>query len=698
MGIPVVVKASGGLPVTVATSGYGTPMEVATNGYGIAITQVASGGLPVVGVTFGPSIGLSNYTVYENAAVNTVVGTLSVVGVTGTPTYTLTDSAGAKFNISGSSLRTNAILDYETAASYNVTVSVSGVAPAVTATNFTIVVLDVTAAAPVAPVLLLTSDASDNTPDFTLSGDLALGDTVRLQYATASDFTGASAVTNTVDAGEDATNTLSLVTGALADGTWYFRARVERPDAVISDWSNTESVTLAVPTYVGPNDIVTGWAVWYGLRAFSAATIGNALIRVRRADAAEQDIVSASNGILNVADSFFNGSTPYEIVKFYDQAGTGKHLDALLSGTTYPRLNLNDKGTLPCIFSFRYNPPNSATLVHYTVANLSQPYSASCVVRLVATFGAPAITAYGDHPALMAFASTAGNVEIFGGTAQPAVSGAPIGVTHSIQGLFNNTASKICINGTSTTVSIADTRASGTVYTLFPIAGVYAKIWEGGWCAGDISSSFAALSANQHAVWNLLEVLPTTWDPVTDIGLLVLSGGNLVTTLTNSGPFHNVLGTNNAATGKYYFEVHVDTAISGQPMFIGIANSSLIGGGDPLGIGTNNGIGWDTAGNIWLNGSATGVGTPAAINDTICIAVDLGAKVFWGRKNAGDWNNVAGDNPATATGGVSFATMNAGPYFPCISLGNIPSGTVAGTANFGSTAYAQTKPSGFSNW
>jgi hypothetical protein len=42
--------------------------------------------------------------------VNTVIGTLSVVGGTGSYTYTLTSNPGALFNISGSSLRVNAAL------------------------------------------------------------------------------------------------------------------------------------------------------------------------------------------------------------------------------------------------------------------------------------------------------------------------------------------------------------------------------------------------------------------------------------------------------------------------------------------------------------------------------------------------------------------------------------------------------------
>jgi len=49
MGWPVVTVASGGIPVTTATNGYGTPITEAANGLGIAVTFVASGGLPVVG-------------------------------------------------------------------------------------------------------------------------------------------------------------------------------------------------------------------------------------------------------------------------------------------------------------------------------------------------------------------------------------------------------------------------------------------------------------------------------------------------------------------------------------------------------------------------------------------------------------------------------------------------------------------------
>ena len=71
---------------------------------------------------------------------------------------------------------------------------------------------------------------------------------MRFQYSTSAVFSGASEITNAIDAGEDAANSISFATGALANNTWYFRARIERPGAEvgISGWSNTETVTISV--------------------------------------------------------------------------------------------------------------------------------------------------------------------------------------------------------------------------------------------------------------------------------------------------------------------------------------------------------------------------------------------------------------------------------------------------------------------
>jgi hypothetical protein len=53
----------------------------------------------------GGTINLSGSTFPANSSLNTVIGTLSVVGGTGVYTYSLTSNPGTLFNISGSSLR-----------------------------------------------------------------------------------------------------------------------------------------------------------------------------------------------------------------------------------------------------------------------------------------------------------------------------------------------------------------------------------------------------------------------------------------------------------------------------------------------------------------------------------------------------------------------------------------------------------------
>jgi hypothetical protein len=86
---------------------------------------------------------LTGSAVSELASIGTVVGTLSVVGVTGTPAFHLIDNAGGRFEIVGSTIKTLMTFDYETAQSHNITVDVSGVVPAPVPEVFTIAVLDV---------------------------------------------------------------------------------------------------------------------------------------------------------------------------------------------------------------------------------------------------------------------------------------------------------------------------------------------------------------------------------------------------------------------------------------------------------------------------------------------------------------------------------------------------------------------------
>ena len=88
---------------------------------------------------------LSNSSVAENSAANTVVGALSALDPDAgdTATFTLTDNAGGLFAISGGNLVTTAPLDYEQAASHQVTVRATDAGGLTHDTVFTIATTNV---------------------------------------------------------------------------------------------------------------------------------------------------------------------------------------------------------------------------------------------------------------------------------------------------------------------------------------------------------------------------------------------------------------------------------------------------------------------------------------------------------------------------------------------------------------------------
>ena len=91
----------------------------------------------------GVMIELSGATVPESAPIGTNIGVFSIANVTGTAMFTLEDDAGGKFKIVGDILQVAAPLDFETASSHVITVSVTGVTPDPPSRSFVILVQDV---------------------------------------------------------------------------------------------------------------------------------------------------------------------------------------------------------------------------------------------------------------------------------------------------------------------------------------------------------------------------------------------------------------------------------------------------------------------------------------------------------------------------------------------------------------------------
>ena len=102
------------------------------NSYSLTVRSTDAGGLQtqatfginIANVSEAPTdIALSANTINENAAVNTVIGTLSATAPTlQSVSYSLVGGDVSSFNISGSQLRSSASFDFETKSSYSITV------------------------------------------------------------------------------------------------------------------------------------------------------------------------------------------------------------------------------------------------------------------------------------------------------------------------------------------------------------------------------------------------------------------------------------------------------------------------------------------------------------------------------------------------------------------------------------------------
>lgn len=186
-------------------------------------------------------------------------------------------------------------------------------------------------------------------------------------------------------------------------------------------------------------------------------------------------------------------------------------------------------------------------------------------------------------------------------------------------------------------------------------------------------------------------VATTAFDPAKTGADLALTNSNLTVTKSNSG-FNNALAVGSASTALVYFELHLDIA-DATFSEIGFAPSSI---SHTTFIGNTGGFGVDQTGAARINGGAGPTIGSWGLNDTVSLALDTTHSKVWVRVNANGWNNdiLANQNPANNTGGINIAALT-GPFFAGAALFTALS---KWTANFGATAYAQTPPSGYSNW
>jgi hypothetical protein len=188
-----------------------------------------------------PSIQFTAGTVLESASVGDDVGTATVPGTTGTPSYSLTDDAGGLFSINSSSglVEVADALDYETATSHNITIAVSGVTPSVSNRTFAIAVTNVV------------EDSTPSAFSFVDITDAALSTVYTSNTITVAGMEPQASVAVTITGGEYSKNggtyTSSAGTAAVGD---QFAVRAT------SSGSNSTAVNVAL-TIGGVSDTYT---------------------------------------------------------------------------------------------------------------------------------------------------------------------------------------------------------------------------------------------------------------------------------------------------------------------------------------------------------------------------------------------------------------------------------------------------------
>lgn len=129
---------------------------------------------------------------------------------------------------------------------------------------------------------------------------------------------------------------------------------------------------------------------------------------------------------------------------------------------------------------------------------------------------------------------------------------------------------------------------------------------------------------------------------------------------------------------------------AGSNWHVGFANATL-----PLGtlLGTtNDGVDANATQNTRINNGNIGQWGLAYLGCCVGWAFDPVGKLIWVSLNGGNWNNSATANPSTGVGGISVATINAGPYFPTFSAASSGAAVVG---RFGTGDMAYPIPTGF---
>lgn len=237
---------------------------------------------------------------------------------------------------------------------------------------------------------------------------------------------------------------------------------------------------------------------------------------------------------------------------------------------------------------------------------------------------------------------------------------------------------------------------------------VYAKLTDKGFIAlprttaSPVIGTTATLKQKQVIDASLAIIGSDTFNAADQTTTITLSNGNLTATCNTATAEPQVRSRTGRATGKIHVEFTLTNHLVAATENIGFglaapthSFANYLGSGDLLGMGI-----WPktTATKIYLGGVGTSLGDMGGnTGDTWAMEVDFGALKVWFKNITGGtgWNNdiLANQNPATATGGFSIATLSGTSFYLCANFENNVDDAL--TVNTGGSAYALTPSTGF---
>ena len=282
-----------------------------------------------------------------------------------------------------------------------------------------------------------------------------------------------------------------------------------------ADWQSRDSnynqnIVAAGGSYTGPGDVVSGAKMWWGLRAYSLATVGTKAANIcNSGDANCADVNTLSNGDFDVATATgaplncggAGGTCTIKVL--YDKIGINcAAANCDLTQTTIanrPTLVFNCVGTKPCA---SFNGTSQRIISGGSATSVSQPVTLSAVAINNNTGAQRSILFFAGNTLQIAY-SSANNAQLFAGSNRGAA--ASTSAFHALQGVANGASSDINIDGTANTGTAGSNALSGTIS--MGDNGGSSQWFNGGITeAGASPSAFSSgqsssMSSNQHSYW-----------------------------------------------------------------------------------------------------------------------------------------------------------------------------------------------------